>query len=100
MKIIRGWRRARPVLERWRKQLKPVTVILRTPRVIGAVPIDLETGDPVDESGKARTRFQAEVVYHTAADLTLHLPRGALVVVDTYELAAISDGHTRIEPTR
>lgn len=100
MKTIRGWRQARPVLERWRKNLTPLTIILRSPRIIGAVPIDFETGERIEEGGQPRTRFRAELVYHTAADVTLHLPRGALMIVDTYELLSITDGRTRIEPNR
>lgn len=100
MKVIRGWRQARPVLERWRRNLTLLTVTLRAPRVIGAVPVDFDTGEPIAEGGRARTRFRAELVYHTAADVTLHLPRGALMIVDTYELVSLSDGRTSVEPER
>jgi hypothetical protein len=37
-RTVRGWREARTHLERWRKDLKTLTVELKQPRVIDLVP--------------------------------------------------------------
>jgi hypothetical protein len=43
-KAIHSWKNARPLLERWRKDLKMLTIELKQPRVIDTVPIDFVSG--------------------------------------------------------
>ncbi len=97
-KTIRGWREARTLLERWRKDLKTLTVELKQPRVIDLVPIDFVSGEPVEREGKPTKRLRGQLIYTTNADLTIRRPSGAILVIDRYEVTSISDGKTRFEP--
>jgi len=97
-KAIHSWKNARPLLERWRKDLKMLTVELKHPRVIDTVPIDFVSGEPVEREGKPTTTFRGQLIYFTNADLTLRRPSGAILVVDRYEVMVVSDGKTRLEP--
>ena len=97
-KTVRGWREARAFLGRWRKNLKTLTVELKQPRVIDVVPMDFVSGEPVEHAGKQTKRFRGQLIYSTSADLTIRRPSGAILVIDRYEVAAISDGKTRFEP--
>ena len=97
-KAIHSWRGARPLLEQWREELRTLTVELRQPRVIDTVPIDFVSGEPVEREGKPTTSFRGQLIYFTNADLTLRRPSGAILVIDRYEVEAISDGKTRLEP--
>ena len=95
---IQSWKQARPLLERWRKDLRTLTVELKQPRVINVVPIDFVSGEPVKREGKPTKKIRGQLIYFTNADLTIRRPSGAILVVDNYELVAISDGKTRFEP--
>jgi hypothetical protein len=95
---VRGWREARTLLERWRNDLKTLTVELKQPRVIDLVPIDFVSGEPVEREGKPTKEFRGQLIYFTNADLTIRRPSGAILVIDRYEVVAISDGKTRFEP--
>jgi len=97
-KTIRGWREAGALLERWRKDLKTLTVELKQPRVIELVPIDFVSGEPVEREGKPTKRLRGQLIYITNADLTIRRPSGAILVIDRYEVSSISDGKTRFEP--
>ncbi len=97
-KMIRSWKGARPLLERWRKDLKTLAVELKQPRVIDTVPIDFVSGEPAERAGKPTTTFRGELIYSTNADLTIRRPSGAILVIDRYEVIAVSDGKTRLEP--
>ncbi len=97
-KTIHSWKSARPFLERWRKDLKTLRVELKQPRVIDTVPIDFVSGEPVEREGKPTTTFRGQLIYFTSADLTMRRPSGAILVVDRYEIIAVSDGKTRLEP--
>ncbi len=97
-KTVRGWREARTLLERWRKDLKTLTVELKQPRVIDLVPIDFVSGEPVEREGKPAKRLRGQLIYFTNADLTIRRPSGAILVIDRYEVVAISDGKTRFVP--
>ncbi len=97
-KTIRSWNQATPLLERWRKDLKTLTVELKQPRVIDVVPIDFVSGEPVEREGKPTKRLRGQLIYFTNADLTIRRPSGAILVIDRYEVVAISDGKTRFEP--
>lgn len=98
MRTIRGWKKARGKLETWRRTLARVQVTLKRPRVIDAVAVDFITGEPVERLGEPKKKFTAQLVYFTGVDATFRRPRGALLVVDTYELEALSDGKTRFLP--
>jgi len=97
-KTILSWKGARPFLERWRKDLKTLTVELKQPRVIDTVLIDFVSGEPVEREGKPTTTFRGQLISFTSADLTMRRPSGAILVVDRYEIIAVSDGKTRLEP--
>jgi hypothetical protein len=42
--------------------------------------------------------FQGRLIFFTRADVTIRRPSGAILFIDNYEIAAISDGKTRFEP--
>jgi hypothetical protein len=95
---VGSWREAKVVLERWRKDLKTLTVELKQVRVIDLVPIDFVSGEPVERGGKPTKRLRGQLIYFTNADLTIRRPSGAILVIDRYEVVAISDGKTRFVP--
>lgn len=97
-KAAHSWRQAKPLFGRWRKNLAHVQVELKRPRVIDVVPIDLLGGEPVDREGKPTHKFRGQLVYFTSDDLTIRRPSGAILVIDNYEIVAISDGKKRFEP--
>ena len=97
-KAVRGWREAWSLLDRWRKDLMTLTVELKQPRVIDVVPIDFVSGEPVAREGKPTKKLRGQLIYLTNADVTLRRPSGAILVIDRYEVVAISDGKTRFEP--
>ncbi len=95
---FQSWKDATPRLERWRKDLKTLTVELKQPRVIDVVPIDFVSGEPVEREGTPTNKFRGQLLYITNADLTIRRPSGAILVIDRYEVVAISDEKTRFEP--
>jgi hypothetical protein len=97
-KTIHNWKSAGPLLEHWRKDLSTLTVELKQPRVINTVPIDFVSGEPLEREGTPTKRFRGKLIYITNADLTIRRPSGAILVIDRYEVIAISDGKTRLEP--
>jgi hypothetical protein len=97
-KTVRGWRESTGVLNRWRKDLKTLTIELKQPRVIDVVPIDFVSGEPVEREGIPTKRLRGQLIYFTNADLTIRRPSGAILVIDRYEVVAISDGKTRFDP--
>lgn len=78
--------------------MNTLTVELKQPRVIDVVPIDFVSGEPVEREGKPTKSFREQLIYFTNADLTIRRPSGAILVVDRYEVVAISDGKTSLEP--
>ncbi len=97
-RIIRSWKQGRALLERWRRDCANVSVELKRPRSIDVVPIDFLRGEPAGREGPARLKFCGRLIYHTGADVTIRRPSGAILVIDIYEIAALSDGKTRLEP--
>lgn len=97
-RMIRRWKRARSALERWRRNLATLQVELKQPRVIDAVPIDFIGGEPAEREGKPTRRFRGELIYFTKDDVTIRRPSGAILVVDTYEVASLSDRKIRLKP--
>ena len=98
IKTIQGWKQARVLLERWRKSLQTVQVELNQPRAIDPVTIDLTRGEPAGRKGKPQQRFQGQLIYFTSADVTIRRPSGAILVIDNYEIVAISGAKMRFEP--
>lgn len=97
-RTVRSWKQARSALESWRRDLAILQVELKQPRVIEALPIDFIGGEPVEREGKPTRRFRGELIYFTKDDVTIRRPSGAILVVDTYEVASLSDRKTRVEP--
>lgn len=75
-----------------------VQVELRQRRVIDVVRIDFASGEPVDLRETPTQRFPGQLIYFTNDDVTVRRPSGAILVIDNYEIVAISDGRTRFEP--
>jgi len=98
-KTVDGWKQARPLLEQWRRDLIEVDVDLKQPRVIDPTSTDSASGEPIELEGSTANRFRGQVVYFTDADVALRCPSGAILVIDNYEIAAISDGKNRFELT-
>ena len=71
---------------------------LKQPRVIDVVPIDFVSGEPVEREGTPTNKFRGQLLFLTNADLTIRRPSGAILVIDRYEVVAISDEKTRFEP--
>jgi hypothetical protein len=72
-------------------------VELKLPRVTGVTPIDFIGGGPVEEKGSPTDRFDGQLIYFTEDDVTIRRSSGAILVIDNFEIAAISDGQTRFE---
>ena len=75
-----------------------VQVELKRPRVIDATSIDFVSGEPVERAGTPGKRFRGQLIYFTSADVTIRRPSGANLVIDIYEIVALSDGKIRVEP--
>jgi hypothetical protein len=97
-RAVRGWREAGTLLERWRKDLNTLTVELKQPRAIDLVPIDFVSGEPVAREEKPTKKLRGQLIYFTNADLTIRRQSGAILVIDRYEVVAVSDGKTRFAP--
>ena len=76
------------------KNLATVQVELKRPRVIDFVPIDFVGSEPVERQGKPSQKFQERSIYFTNEDGTIRHPSSAILVIDNYEIVAISDGKT------
>ena len=96
-KIIRSWKEAQRLLEGWRRKLTTLHVELRRPRVINAVPVDFLRDEVPERAGQPTQKFRGQLIFFTKGDVTIRCPSGALLVIDSYEIAAISDGKTRFE---
>ena len=97
-RTIRAWKQARAVLEAWRKKAAEIRIELKRARVIDVVPIDFIRGEPFDQKGQATKSFRGNLIYSTHADITVRRRSGAILVIDNYEIASLSDGKTRFEP--
>lgn len=97
-KALPSQKEGRALLERWRKNLLTVEVELKQPRVIDVLPLDFVSGEPVQRKGESTRRFRGQVIYFTPDDIAVRRPSGAILVIDTYEIVAISDGKSRFEP--
>jgi hypothetical protein len=97
-KRIQRWKGAKPLLERWRKSLTNVAVKLKQPRIIDVESFDFVGGEPVGRKGQPTQIFRGQLIYFTNDDVTIRRPSGAVLVVDNYEIVAVSDGKTRLAP--
>jgi len=98
LRVIKSRKQARVLLEQWRRKLIQVQVELKRPRVFDVTPIDFVKGEPVERAGPPEQRFRGQLIYFTSADVTIRRPPGAILVIDNYEIVAVSDGKTRFEP--
>ena len=80
---VRSWEQAQPVLEGWRKKLTNLEVELKRPRVIDVVPVEFLRDESPEREGQPTQ--------------TIRRPSGAILIIDNYEIAAISDSKTRLE---
>ncbi len=96
-KITRSWKEAQRSLEGWRKRLTTLQVELKRPRVIDAVPVDFLRDEVRERAGQPTQKFRGQLVFFTKDDVTIRRPSGAILVIDSYEIAAISDGKSRFE---
>ncbi len=96
--ILKHWKEARAQLKAWRRDGATVQVRLRRPRAIDVVPIDYLRGEPVETEGKTTLKFSGRLIDVTGADITVRRPSGAILIVDRYEIVAISRGKARFEP--
>jgi quercetin dioxygenase-like cupin family protein len=94
---IHSWKHAQSALERWRRNLATLHFELKQPRVIHVLPIDFIGGEPAEREGKPTRRFWGQLIYFTKDDATIRRPSGAIFVVDSYEVASLSDRKTRLE---
>jgi len=98
VKTIHTWKEGRVLLERWRRNLATIEVDLKQPRLIDVLPIPFVGGEPVQPERKPIRRFRGQLIYFTSADVTVRRRSGAIVVIDSYEIVAISDGKILFEP--
>jgi len=102
-RVVRQWAKATRrggLLERWRRECSNLRVELTQPRVIDVVPIDFIRGEAAEQKPAAAgtRKFRGRLIYFTNADITIRRPSGAILVIDLYEIASLSDGQNRIEP--
>ena len=97
-KVIRSWKQARALLEGWRKKLTNVQVELKRPRVIDVTPVDFLRDEAPERESKPAQQFRGRLLFFTRVDVTIRRPSGAILVIDNYEIVAISDTRTRFEP--
>ena len=96
-KTVGSWKQAQPLLAQWRRDLVEVDVMLKQPWAIGPVSTDSASGEPINGNGKTENRFQGQIIYFTDADVTVRRPSAEILVLGSYEIAAMSDGKNRFE---
>jgi len=97
-KVIRSQEGAQALFEGWRKKLTKLQVELKRPRVIDAVPIDFLRDEVSERPGQPTQKFSGQLIFFTKDDVTIRRPSGAILVIDNYEITAISNGKTRFKP--
>jgi len=97
-KLIRRWGLARLLLEGWRKKLTSIQVELKQPRVIDVAPVDFNRGERIEPEGHPAQKFRGKLIFFTNVDVTIRRTSGAILVIDNFEIVALSDGKTRFEP--
>jgi len=96
-RVIRSRESAQALFEGWRKKLTNLQVELKRPRVIDAVPVDFLRDEVPERQGQPTQKFSGQLIFFTKDDVTIRPPSGAILVIDNYEIAAISDGKARFE---
>jgi hypothetical protein len=96
-KTVGSWRQAQPLLEQWRRDLVEVDIMLKQPWAIGPISTDSASGEPIDGNGKTENRFRGQIIYFTDADVIVRRPSGEILVLGSYEIAAMSDEKNRFE---
>lgn len=84
-------------MEGWRKKLTNLQIELKRPRIIDVVPVDFLRDEAPERPGEATQKFRGQLIFFTKDDVTIRRPSGAILVIDSYEVAVISDGKTRFE---
>ena len=79
----RRWFAAGNKLNRCSKKLTNLEVELKRPRVIDVVPVEFLRDESPEREGQPTQ--------------TIRRPSGAILIIDNYEIAAISDSKTRLE---
>lgn len=97
-RVIRSRKRAQALFEGWRKKLTNIQIELKRPRVIDVIPVDFLRDEVPEREGQPTQKFSGQLIFFTKDDVTIRRPPGAMLVIDNYEIAAISDGKTRFEP--
>jgi hypothetical protein len=62
------------------------------------VPVDFVSGEAVERKGAPAQKFLGQLIYFTNDGVTVRRPSDAILVINNYEIVAISDGKTRLEP--
>ena len=83
----RRWFAAGNKLNRCSKKLTNLEVELKRPRVIDVVPVEFLRDESPEREGQPTQKD----------DVTIRRPSGAILIIDNYEIAAISDSKTRLE---
>lgn len=98
-RVIRNREGAQALFEGGRKKLTNLQIELKQPRVIDVTPIELLRDEvPEGQGERERTqKFRGQPIFFTKDDLTIRRPLGAILVIDSYEIASLSDGKTRFE---
>ncbi len=96
-RVIRSRESAQALFEGWRKKLTNLQIELKRPRVIDAVPVDFLRDEVPECQGQPTQKFRGQLIFFTKDDVTIRPPSGAILVIDNYEIAAISDGKARFE---
>jgi len=86
------------LFEGWRRKLTNLQVELKRPRVIDAVPVNFLRDEVPERQGQPTQKFSGQLIFFTKDDVTIRRPSGAILVIDNYEITAISNGKTRFEP--
>ncbi len=85
------------MLEPWRKKLTNLQVELKRPQVIDVVPVDFLRDELAKRQSEPTQKFRGQLIFFARDDVTIRRPDGTILVIDNYELAAISDGKTHFE---
>jgi len=97
MRVIQSRERAQALFEGWRKKLTNLQIELKRPRIIDVVPADFLRDEVPERQGQPTQKFRGQLIFFTKDDVTVRRPPGAILVIDSYEIAAISDGKTRFK---
>ncbi len=72
-------------------------VELKRPRVIDVVPVDFLRDELPERKGRPTQKFSGQLTFSLKDDVTIRRPSRAILVIDSYEIAVISDGKNRFK---